>query len=72
LYKHTATPRGQPWPERVAAGTAALQSRTRSIAHTALRNGAPRVITNRNQFWQHHGAALAARFLLPRRPSQKL
>ena len=70
---YTAPPRGQPWPERVAAGTAALQSRTRSIAHTALRNGAPRVITtNRNQFWQHHGAALAARFLLPRRPSKKL
>ena len=69
---YTATPRGQPWPERVAAGTAALQSRTRSIAHTGLRNGAPRVITNRNQFWQNHGAALAARFLLPRRPSKKL
>ena len=42
------------------------------LEDSALRNGAPRVITNRNQFWQHHGAALAARFLLPRRPSKKL
>ncbi len=64
---YTAPPQGQPWPERVAAGTAALQSRTRSIAHTALRNGAPRVITSKGEFWKHHGAAIAARFLQPMR-----
>ena len=69
---YTAPPQGQPWPERVAAGTAALQSRTRSIAHTALRNGAPRTITTRAQFWEHHGVTLAAHFLLPRRSSKKL
>lgn len=64
---YTAPPQGQPWPERISAGTLALRTALHPLAASSLRAGAPGAITNRAQFWKHHGAAIAARFLRPMR-----
>ena len=59
---YCAPPRGQPFPERVRAGTASLQSQQRELAMALMREGAPRSLTSRTALHSHYAAEIKQRF----------
>ena len=59
---YRSPPRGQPFPERVRAGTASIRSQQRELALALLREGAPRALTSRTAFHSHYAAEIKQRF----------
>ena len=62
LSWYRAPPRGQPFPERVRAGTASLRSQQRELALALLREGAPRSLTSPAALHSHYAAEIKQRF----------
>jgi hypothetical protein len=59
---YRAPPRGQPFPERVRAGTASLRSQQRELALALMREGAPHSLTSRTALHSHYAAEIKQRF----------
>ena len=59
---YKSPPRGQPFPERVRAGTASLRSQQRDLAMALLREGAPRSLTSRTALHTHYAEEIKQRF----------
>ena len=59
---YRSPPRGQPFPERVRAGTASIRSQQRELALALLREGAPRALTTRTALHTHYAAEIKQRF----------
>ena len=59
---YRSPPRGQPFPERVRAGTAALRSQQRELAMALMREGAPHSLTSRTALHSHYAAEIKQRF----------
>lgn len=59
---YRSPPRGQPFPERVRAGTASLREQQRELALALLREGAPRALTSRAALHSHYAAEIKQRF----------
>jgi hypothetical protein len=62
---YRAPPRGQPFPERVRAGTASLRSQQRELALALMREGAPHSLTSRTALHAHYAAEIKQRFGRP-------
>ena len=59
---YRAPPRGQPFPERVRAGTASLRSQQRELAMALMREGAPHALTSRAALHTHYAHEIKQRF----------
>ena len=59
---YRSPPRGQPFPERVRAGTASLRSQQRELALALLREGAPHSLTSRSALHSHYAEEIKQRF----------
>ena len=59
---YRAPPRGQPFAERVRAGTTSLREQQRELALALLRDGAPRALTSRSALHTHYAAEIKQRF----------
>ena len=59
---YKSPPRGQPFPERVRAGTASLRSQQRELAMTLMKEEAPRSLTSRTTLHSHYAAEIKQRF----------
>lgn len=54
--------RGQPFPERVHAGTASLREQQLELAMAMMREGAPKILTSRAALQEHYAAEIMQRF----------
>ena len=59
---YRAPPRGQPFPERVRAGTASLREQQRELAIALMREGGPKILTSRAALDEHYAAEITQRF----------
>ena len=59
---YRSPPRGQPFPERVRAGTASIREQQRELALALLREGAPHALTSRTALHSHYAAEIKQRF----------
>lgn len=59
---YRSPPRGQPFPERVRAGTASLREQQRELAMAMMREGAPKILTSRAALQEHYAAEINQRF----------
>lgn len=55
---YRSPPRGQPFPERVRAGTASLREQQRELALAMMREGAPKILTSRAALQEYYSAAI--------------
>jgi len=59
---YKSPPRGQPFPERVRAGTASLREQQRELALAFLREGAAHALTSRTALHTQYAAKIKQRF----------
>ena len=59
---YKSPPRGQPFPERVRAGTASIREQQRELALALLRDGAPRALTSCTALHAHYAEEIKQRF----------
>jgi len=59
---YRAPPQGQPFPERVRAGTASIREQQRELAMALMREGAPHALTSRTALHSHYAAEIKQRF----------
>ena len=55
---YRSPPRGQPFPERVRAGTASIREQQRELALALLQEGAPHALTSRNALRTNYAAEI--------------
>jgi hypothetical protein len=59
---YRSPPRGQPFPERVRAGTASIREQQRELAMALMREGAPHALTSRTALHTHYAHEIKQRF----------
>lgn len=59
---YKSPPRGQPFPERVRAGTTSLREQRQELAMAMMREGGPKILTSRASVNEHYAAEIKQRF----------